>query len=122
MARVTAETVKEIISTTLSDDVVNQNHIITANIYVTEHLATSGLSDAILERIELYLAAHYVALTEEGGGLTRDKLGDADTSYANIYASGLNSTRFGQAALALDSTGILAAVAQTSLKAEFRVI
>lgn len=122
MPRVTAETVKEIISTQLTDDVVNTNHIITANIYVDEHLIASGLSDSMLERIELYLAAHYVALTEEGGGLTRDKLGDADTSFANVYDQGLKSTRFGQMALTLDSTGILAGVATTSLKAEFRVI
>lgn len=122
MARVTAETVKEIISTQLTDEVVNTNHIDTANIFVTEHLGTSGLSDAMLEKIELYLAAHYVALTEEGGALTRDKLGDADTSYANIYDQGLKSTRFGQAALALDSTGILANATTTSLKADFRII
>lgn len=122
MARVTAETVKEIITTSLSDEVVNSNHIVTANIYVTEHLGASSLSAAMLARIELYLAAHYVALTEEGGALTRDKLGDADASFANVYEQGLKSTRFGQSALALDSTGILAGVSTTSLKAEFRVI
>ena len=122
MARVTATTVREIITTSLTDEVINTNHIVTANIYVTEHLGTSGLSDAILGRIELYLAAHYVALTEEGGALTRDKLGDADTSFANIYDQGLKSTRFGQSALALDSTGILVGVSTTTLKAQFRVI
>ena len=122
MARVTATTVREIISTQLSDDVINENHIDTANIFVTEYLAASGLSDNMLEKIELYLAAHYVALTEEGGALTRDKLGDADTSYANIYAEGMRSTRFGQAALALDTTGTLSGLTTSNLKAEFRVV
>jgi len=122
MPRVTAITVKEIVSTQLSDEVVDTNHIDTANLYVTEHLADSGLSEDMLAKIELYLAAHYVALTEEGGALTRDKLGDADTSYANIYEQGLKSTRFGQAALALDSTGALAGAATTNLKAHLRVV
>ncbi len=122
MARVTATTVKEIISTQLSDAVVNENHIVTANIIVSENLENQGISDPMLEKIELYLAAHYVALTEEGGGLTRDKLGDADTSYANIYDQGLKSTRFGQAALALDTTGILVQISTTALKAAFRII
>ena len=121
-ARVTATAVKEVVQTNIDDDVITSNHIDTANLLVTEHLAASGLSDALLAKIELYLAAHYVALTEEGGGLTRSKLGDADESFANIYDQGLRSTRFGQAALALDSTGTLSAVAQTQLKADFRVV
>lgn len=122
MPRVTATTVKEIVATSLSDDVVNQNHIITANTLVTEHLGTSTLSAAMLTQIELYLAAHYVALTEEGGALTRDKMGDADTSLANIYDMGLQGTRYGQQALSLDSTGALSAATTTKLKAEFRVV
>jgi hypothetical protein len=121
-ARVTAEAVKEVVSTSLSDDVVLTNHIDTANVLVDEHLGASGLSDALLQKIELYLAAHYVALTEEGGALTRDKIGDADQSYANIYDMGLKGTRFGQQALALDSTGALSAATTSSLKAEFRVV
>ncbi len=120
--RVSATTVKEIIPTTLSDDVLNENHIDTANIFVTAHLATVGHSDAILAKIELYLAAHYVALTEEGGALTRSKLGDADESYANVFAMGLQSTRFGQTAVSLDTTGTLNRVASSQLKADFRVV
>lgn len=122
MARVSAATVKEVVRTSLTDAVLDSNHIDTANVFVTTHLASSGLSDEILEKIELYLAAHYVALTEEGGAITRSKLGDADESYANIYGQGLQGTRFGQQALALDTTGTLTRVAQTGLKAEFRVV
>lgn len=122
MARVTATKVKEVVNTSIADDVINRNHIATATAMVDEHLVGSGLSDTLLEKVELYLAAHFVALTEEGGALTRNKLGDADTSYANIYSQGLNSTRFGQQALSLDSTGTLSRVAQTQLKADFRVV
>ena len=121
VARVSAEAVKEIITTDIANDTLDTNFIDTANVYVDEVLAASGLSDAILTKIELYLAAHFVALSQEGGALTRSKLGDADESYANAYSSGLNLTRFGQAALALDRTGTLSAAAQTALKAEFRI-
>jgi len=122
VARVSAEAVKEIIQTDIANDVLDTSFIDTANVYVDEVLTTSGLSTAVLEKIELYLAAHFVAITQEGGALTRSKLGDADESYANVYSGGLNLTRFGQAALALDSTGALAAAAQTALKAEFRIV
>lgn len=121
-ARVTADEVREIVETSITDDALATNHITTANLIVDEHLATSGLSDDMLKRIELYLAAHYVALTEERGGLTRNKLGDGDESYANVYEAGYHSTRFGQTALSLDSTGLLVAASQTNLKATFRVI
>ena len=123
MPRVTATTVKEIVQSSLTDDVINTNHIVTANIFVDEYLeGQTDLSDSMLTQIELYLAAHYVSLTEEGGALTRDKLGDADTSFANIYSQGLGSTRFGQSALALDVTGTLANLTTTRLKANFRVV
>ncbi len=95
----------------------------TANLFVDTHLASAGHSDAILEKITLYLAAHFVAISDEGGALKSSKLGDAtdqwDTSQLGI---GLRSTRYGQTALTLDTTGILANVGSASYKAEFRVI
>ena len=121
-ARVTAGAVKEVVPTQIADSVVLTNFIDTANLFVDTHLASAGHTDEILAKIELYLAAHYVALTEEQGGLTRSKLGDADESFANIYGQGLKATRFGQQALAIDTTGILNSVAATQLKAEFRVV
>ena len=121
-ARVNAEEVKEVVSTQLSNDVIETNMIDTANAVVDAHLLSVGLTDKLLAKVELYLAAHFVALTEEGGGLTRSKLGDADESFANVYEAGFKSTRYGQMALSLDSTGLLAAASQTSLKAQFRVV
>ena len=122
-ARVTADTVKEVVPTELSDETVTSNMIDTANVFVNTHLVpAAGHSSLILEKIELYLAAHFVALTEEQGGITRSKLGDADESFANVYEAGFKSTRFGQQALALDTSGILVRIAQTNLKAEFRVV
>ena len=121
--RVTAAEVKEVIPTTLEDAVVVSNMIDTANVMVTEYLVPDAmLSDAILKKVELYFAAHLVALTEEKGALTRDKLGDGDQSFANIFDAGLHSTRFGQMALSLDTSGILIGVTQPTLKAAFRIV
>ena len=124
VARVTAGAVKEIISTNIADDVIDTNHIDTAHTIVEEHLVglTPLLSDPMLKKIELYLAAHFVALTEEGGALTRSKLGDGDDSFANVYEQGYKSTRYGQTALAIDSSGVLSNISTTSLKADFRVV
>ena len=121
-ARVTSEEVREVVSTELSDNVILTNMIDTANAVVDTHLLAAGVTEKILTKIELYLAAHFVALTEEGGGITRSKMGDADESYANVYEAGFKSTRYGQMALSLDFTGLLAAGSQTSLTAQFRVV
>lgn len=94
----------------------------TANLYVDTHLATAGHTEPVLEKIELYLAAHILALVEERGGLKGGKMSDASEFLADVYSAGFQSTRFGQLALALDTTGTLARLGSPALKAEFRVI
>ncbi len=121
-ARVTADGVKSIIETSINDADVLAHMISTANLYVDTHLLLAGHTDAMLTEIEKYLAAHLVALTEEKGGVTRSKMGDADESYANVFESGFNSTRYGQTAVVLDSSGILAKLSITNARAEFRVV
>ncbi len=121
-ARVTGEGVKAVIETSISAEDVLAHMVDTANLYVDTHLTAEGHSDAILAKIELYLAAHFVALTEEKGGITRAKMGDADESYANVYKDGFQSTRYGQMALTLDVSGVLAKLSLTNAKAEFRVV
>ncbi len=122
-ARVSPSAVKIVVPTDIPDDDVLVQFIETANAFVDTHLVpAAGHSDKILEKIELYLSAHFVAITEEQGGITRSKLGDADESFANVFEPGFQSTRFGQQALALDTSGILVRVAKTNLKAEFRVL
>lgn len=118
MARVTEGDVKQLVDTDRSVGIF----IDTANLYVTRHLATAITDSALLEKIELYLAAHFTAVTEERGGLIFSGMGDARESMANVYKSGLGSTRFGQQAIVLDETGKLAALSRDSLKAQFRVV
>ncbi len=121
-ARATADGVKEIVSTSLSDDVVEAHCIDTANLYVDTHLLSAGHSNAILEKIEFFLAAHILALAEERGSLKGGKFGDASEFLADVYGQGFKATRFGQLAISLDTSGILAKLGSSNLKAEFRVV
>lgn len=123
MARVLGVEVKQHITTSISADVVDTDFIPIANAMVNDHLVGKGISTIILAKIELFLAAHFVALMEELGGLTRDSYGDSAQSMSDAYRDGgLNLTRYGQQALVLDTTGTLRTVYAPKQKAEFRVI
>lgn len=99
-----------------------------ANIVVTEDLADKGLSDDRLMFITRYLAAHFVCISEELGGLQEARIGGLAGTYERYRtqdptAKGYATTRFGQVAQMLDSSGTLAASgANDGLKALFRVI
>ncbi len=121
-ARVSAEQVKEVITTDLDDSLVLSSMVDTANLYVDTHLSDADHSAAMLTKIELYLAAHFVALTEERGGLKGEKMGDASEFLADVYSDGFRATRFGQAAINLDTSGILASLGTSKLKAQFVVV
>ncbi len=121
-ARVQATEVKEIVPSSIPDDVIVSSMIANATLVVDEALLSAGLSADRLKMIELYLAAHFVALTEEGGGVVESEFGDSRDQYADIYGDGLSSTRFGQMALALDSSKLLANTTSAKLSAQFRVV
>ena len=118
MSRVTKEEVKELIKTSL--DVTS--FIETAGLLVDESLVGQGMSEARLKLIELWLSAHFVAIAEERGALTKSEKGDSNEEYEIIVGTGLNMTRFGQQAIALDTSGLLAEQASTMKTAQFRVI
>ena len=122
VARILAVQVRDLIDTSIGETVLTDSFIDTAHVYVDSNLLSTSHSEAMLAKIELYLAAHFVAITEERGGLRSTKLGDSTDAFADVYSAGLNSTRFGQIALTLDTSGTLAAIGTTGLKAEFRVV
>lgn len=95
----------------------------TAQLIVDEDLADSELSTERLDKIVLYLAAHFVCITEEKGGLKSERLGEASSSYAiPKQLAGYHMTRYGQQAMMLDTTGKLASDSTGRLKALFQVI
>ena len=117
----------------LSDDQL-QVALDTAQMIVSEQLTgVSGcsMSPERLDKITLYLAAHFAEGSANAAqgmpavGLKRSKLGEADESYAVPVetASGYQTTRWGQLAMALDTCGILAnSTTNNGLKAQFRVV
>ena len=106
------------------EDAAVAEFIAAAELVVSEDLKGKGLSDARLELITKYLAAHFAIVSLERGGLTRQKVGES----ADSYKTGLDSdqgfllTRFGQQAVSLDTSGTLALNATPKQKAEFRVV
>ena len=121
-ARVIAAEVLELLASSKDDEVIESSFINTANIFVDTHLLSASHSDATLKQIELYLAAHFLCLSEEKGGMILDKFGDATSEYQELYEAGFRSTRFGQQAIAFDTSGILVGLSNNKLKATFVVV
>ena len=112
MARVTVAEVQEIFSTDMSSTLITA-FITTANVLVnsTCALADPALGADLLKQVELWLAAHF-ANTRDPIAL-RAKVGDAEqTSFpvavTTAWAMGLKLSPYGQMALALDTSGLLA--------------
>lgn len=95
-----------------------------AKLIVGEDLSNKGLSDERLNLIATYLAAHFITIAVERGGLLSTKTGDAEDSFVRPFGEALSANRFGQQVLFLDTTGIMANKSKTAknLKALFRVV
>lgn len=97
-------------------------HLESANLIITEKLSGFGMSEARLKLVEVYLAAHFLTVSEEKGGLTRSRMGNSEDWFADIYSAGFGSTRFGQTAASFDESGTLAKMGTGKGKAEFRTV
>ena len=109
MARVTEEEVLEIMDNDLEESDVSP-FVVSANVFVTQHLE-GKLSADVLKEIERWTAAHMVATTKDRQA--KDMGADnAYIKYTGYWSEGLNSTSYGQMAIALDATGTLAILAK----------
>lgn len=83
-----------------------------ADTIITELFAGSTISTGILSQIGLYLAGHYYVLSAEGGGITYRRAGQSEERFKSFGFDGVGfqTTRFGQMACALDTTGKLVAM------------
>lgn len=107
MARVTATEVKEIISTSLSDSIV-ETFIDAANTVVSEIIGSdTTLSTTQKKEIERWLSAHLLACAREQQPQS-EKDGDASITYQGKTGMGLDSTYYGQTVKIIDTTGKLA--------------
>lgn len=100
-----------------------QPFLASAALIRSEDLAGSGLSSNRLDQIELYLAAHFAVVSLEFGGVVMSKQGGSSETYRapEAKATGLATTRFGQLALSLDTSGTLQKSMSTA-KANFSVV
>lgn len=128
MSRTTKEKVKNIIEVpeALTDQMI-EAFIDDASLIVTEALTGKGLTEGRLELIERYLTAHYATLLTERGGLVSSEVDDVRDTYGGPKDGvGLAMTRYGQQAIAFDSSGTLKAMAidptKSGMNAQFRVL
>lgn len=124
MPRVSTQEVRDFIPDTIGFNAdAARPYIQVATLLVDERLADKGFSDDMLKTLELFLSAHFATLTLERGGLTVKEVGDAREEYQLLGQNnfGLASTRFGQQAIAMDSTNTLASLA-AGKKSLFRLV
>lgn len=83
-----------------------QEFIDDANTIVTEKLAGHA-SDALLPIIEKWLSAHLAAMKEQR--VQESSVGKSEIVYEGDAEMGLQRTRYGQQAMAIDDSGLLGA-------------
>ena len=121
MARITEAEVKEIIDTSITSSLVA--FIAAASSMVEDELVGKGLSATRLKEIERYLSAHFVSVKDVSQGqVVSEKIGDAQIDYKQFAAGkALDSSRYGQMAILLDTSGTLASIGKGNSRAQFKV-
>lgn len=109
-ALVTPTQVKSLVPSSKDDATITLIAITPADLIVTENLSAASLSANRKVSVELYLAAHFLALTENAERIQQRSLGGRSFSetFENKIDFDLRLTRFGQQAILLDTSGILA--------------
>lgn len=110
MARTSVSDIKDIIELdTLTDSQITA-FMNDANQIVDNRL-DGHTTDANLKLIEKWLSAHLCAMREQR--VNRERVGPVTQEYeGGEYGRGLESTRYGQQAIALDPTGRLEAISR----------
>ena len=116
--RVTEDNVKEIVDTELTAEQVTP-FLQDANVLVNAKLLDQGYDAALLARIELYLAAHFVCLRDSR--VQSEQIGgeQARQTFEGKTGLGLDYTRYGQQVKIFDHHGVL--VASSTAKRSFEV-
>ena len=108
--RTTATKVKAITGSSLDDTIVDA-YIEAANAFVDEALGTG--TSTILTIIEMYVSAHLLTISRERLA-QKEGAGGAFINYAGIFKMGLRATQYGQSAIEMDTTGVLASLGNQS--------
>jgi len=102
-ARTTTAKVKVVIDTELTDC---DAFIAIATLQVDAIAALGILGASVLEQIETWLSAHYVAIRDRQA--SKVTVLDSSHTYDGKTGTGLEATLWGQQALQMDTTGTLA--------------
>ena len=109
MARTSAAEVKQILSTSLDDTIV-EAFIAGATEVITEVLGDdTTITDALKAEIERWYTAHMIASTREQQS-SKEEAGSAKVTYQGQTGAGLSSTFYGQQVLIMDTTGKMASL------------
>jgi hypothetical protein len=99
-----------LVITTKLEDISQQ--MATADALIAYALSDKGLAPVLLDTIGVWLAAHYVAITDPQLEIAQ-RLDYQSTYQVGELGRGLNSTMWGQQAIALDGSGTLAMMDKT---------
>lgn len=111
--------VKEVFSTTLN----TVPFIVAAHSIISQQgLASYPCHDeASLKEVERWLAAHLAATSDIQYSIQKEKMGDSEDSYFDrSKGEGLKGSSYGQQAILLDCSGVLATLGKR--KARFEVL
>lgn len=108
-ASATVADVREVIDTDLTDAQINRfiNQAYFRTIPLASKLGACGGSDVLAE-IQALLAAHFISITRERQVHSESVEGGASVTFEGNTGEGLRATTYGQAALDLDCSGLLA--------------
>jgi len=102
----TADDVKVIIDTSLTDPVI-EGYIAGADVFLLDALSSSMPEDDLFNEIERWVVAHMIATTKERAA-KKEEAGGAKIEYSGTFGAGFESTSYGQMAMMLDGSGALA--------------
>jgi len=119
MARTTAAKVQAIIKETISETTIDA-FIAGATLLLDEVFEDeTDLDDDLIAEIERWLTAHMLASTDFARVAKKEGAGGASIEYTGQWGKNLESTPYGQQALALDPSGkLMAATARRAVMIE----
>ncbi len=113
--RTTVAKVKLILPETELADPIITAYIEAAGTWLNTLFAGMSNSAEMEAELERWLAAHLIVATQDRIA-TKEGAGGAYIEYTGVFGEGLRSTPYGQMALALDVTGMLAAAGMKTVK------
>lgn len=118
---VTITELRKIIETDATDDTLQAFATVAESFVSNAGLSAAGLSATTVAQIEKFVAAHFVAANYERQA-KREDIGDGDyeIEYTGEFGSGLKSTTYGQTALLMDTTGLLASISESNKSATIK--